>query len=368
MKVLTHTVLYTFYLLVVVHLLILIRKSFFVLFHSTPPINNETRGFSVVIAAHNEEQNLQVLLPVLLRQHYHPYEIIVALDRCDDQSLSLLRSIHNERLKVLEITTVPEGFHGKKFAITQAISQASYDWILLTDADGVPVSLHWVKSFNEAITDDTELILGISPYTRGRGALNALIRYETLLTGINYLSAALAGRPYMGVGRNLAYRKDLFLSAGGFADQRGILGGDDDLFVQSHAKSTNTTIVFSAESLTYSAPKRTWKEYLKQKTRHLSVGKHYKAKLKIAHIFDRAIHLLLWLSFLYLVIIYPDRWRIIGVFLLLLVVKPLLFNKIAKKTGLKYSERWFPVVDFLFAVGMPFVGIRAVFVKNIKWS
>lgn len=320
------------------------------------------------MAAHNEAENLKDLLPTLLRQKYDHYEIILALDRCTDHSFEVADSFSDKRIRILEINQGPEDYNGKKYAISKAIHQATYEWILLTDADCRPASQNWIRCFNSKTSPRAQIILGLGAYTGSSGVLNALIRYETFQTALNYVSSAISGNPYMGVGRNLAYKKTLFLDTGGFGNFKHVTGGDDDLFVQSHADSTNTRLVLNPEGLTYSSPKRTWREYLQQKTRHMSVGKYYRSELKRSHFLNMTIHLVLWLSFLYLIFNYSDLWRIIGVFSLLLMVKGLFFIRIAKKTGIVYSVLWFPVVDFLFAVLMPLVGTRAVFVKNIKWN
>ena len=53
-----------------------------------------------------------------------------------------------------------------------------------------------------------EVVLGYGAYKKYPGFLNKLIRFETFHTALQYFSYALAGKPYMGVGRNLSYRKE----------------------------------------------------------------------------------------------------------------------------------------------------------------
>ncbi len=110
------------------------------------------------------------------------------------------------------------------------------------------------------------------------------------------LQRAKLGRPYMGVGRNLCYRKNIFIKNNGFDSFVSVTGGDDDLFVQAHARSSNTKLHLSENSLTYSEPKTTWKGYFRQKKRHLSVGKHYQLIYKIVLGISQAIHSGMWLS------------------------------------------------------------------------
>ena len=88
----------------------------------------------------------------------------------------------------------------------------------------------------------------------------------------------------MGVGRNLAYKTNLFLLIGVFIRTRNVMGGDDDLFINEVATGRNTAVCLSPETFMWSKPKETWAEWRHQKRRHLNVGKYYKPgnKLRLA--------------------------------------------------------------------------------------
>src|SRR5690606_12086614 len=105
---------------------------------------------------------------------------------------------------------------GKKYAITLGIKAAKYDWILLTDADCRPNTNQWINAISSRFVGDKDFVLAYSAYEQRAGFLNLFIRFETLFTAIQYIAYALAGNPYMGVGRNLAYRKAVFLENKGF--------------------------------------------------------------------------------------------------------------------------------------------------------
>src|SRR6202012_605330 len=100
-----------------------------------------------------------------------------------------------------------------------------------------------------------QIVLGYSPYNRTGNILNPIIRFETIKTAINYLSSALTGDAYMGVGRNLAYTKTLFFGAKGFAAHMHVLSGDDDLFVNQNSTPENTAVEISPESFMFSDAK-----------------------------------------------------------------------------------------------------------------
>ena len=239
---------------------------------------------SVVVCAHNEHTNLQDYLSLLLNQDYPCYEVIVVDDSSEDGS-DLLLERWSRQYSHLYHTFVPQGarvLSNKKLALTIGIKAANHDYILLTDADCCPESKYWIREMMTGFAQEqTEVVLGFSPYFEKKGLLNRLIGYDTLFNGLQYMGMARAGKPYMGVGRNLAYKRETFFSTGGFKGLLSNRAGDDDLFVNRIATRTNTTVVCNRDSLMWSVPKTTWREWFYQKRRHLSVSPQYRTSSKI---------------------------------------------------------------------------------------
>ena len=239
---------------------------------------------SVIVCAHNEYDNLQDYLSILLEQDYPCYEVIVVDDSSEDGS-DLLLERWSRQYGNLYHTFVPRGarvLSNKKLALTIGIKAAHHDYLLLTDADCRPESKHWIREMMKGFSNEqTELVLGFSPYFEKKGLLNHIIGYDTLFNGLQYMGMARAGKPYMGVGRNLAYKRETFFSVGGFKGLLGNRAGDDDLFVNRIANAANTVVVNNPNSIVWSVPKTTWREWFHQKRRHLSVSPQYRTKSKI---------------------------------------------------------------------------------------
>lgn len=234
---------------------------------------------SVVICARNEGPNLRKNLPRILDQDYPAFEVIVVNDDSTDDTAEVLERLRAEHphLKSSHHLETPKPFPGKKFPLTMGIKAAQGEIILLTDADCYPASSDWIAAMASKFEPGVELVLGLGRYEPEEGWLNKVVQWETFHTFLQYASWALAGRPYMGVGRNLAYRRDLFFKTGGFSRHQHIAAGDDDLFVNSVANRRNTRICFQAGAETFSQGPSNWVEWREQKTRHLSVGRFYKA-------------------------------------------------------------------------------------------
>lgn len=332
---------------------------------------------SVIVAAHNELENLKKLLPILYRQNYPEFEIIVANDRSSDETEFFLRDEQRKepRLRVLHIDHTPEHISHKKYALTLAIRAAKYEHLLFTDADCLPHSENWIALMAQAFTKEKQIVLGISPYQKEKGFLNWLIRYETFFTAIQYISYALAKLPYMGVGRNLAYTKSLFLASKGFQNHLKIVGGDDDLFVNANANASNTSVCTQLQAQVFSVPKRTWRAWFRQKKRHLSVGKFYRKKHQFFLALQNGTHVLFWLAFALLASVYPFQkeiwqWQEItlwGICGFRLIFWTLVQYLNAKKLYFVSAFVGWWVYDFLYVFFIIFVGTKSYFSKPEQW-
>ncbi|MCE7990604.1 MAG: glycosyltransferase [Roseivirga sp.] len=324
---------------------------------------------SVLIAARNEEENLPRLLKALKQQKYPFYEVIVINDRSDDGTATVLEefSKHFSKLKTISITEVPDDWTGKKNAIKQGIDASSHELLLFTDADCYPKSESWIAEMTSNFESGIDIVLGFSPYREAPTVLNQFIRFETLHTGLLYLSHALAGRPYMGVGRNMAYRKALFEKAG-FAGDEKYTGGDDDIFVNRHANKKNAKVVLSEDSQMVSIPEISWAAYLKQKIRHLSVGKRYHKKDKTSLANFSLATLVGWILFIYLLLVVENKALILVPFAVRSWSFYSIFTRSGQKLKVKLAYWALPLFDLCYTISYPVVGLIALTAKRIKWS
>jgi biofilm PGA synthesis N-glycosyltransferase PgaC len=334
------------------------------------PLDISDQPLSVIICSRNELNNLKNLLPKLLKQAYAHYEIVIVNDRSDDGTYDYLQEEKkkSELLKIVHVEFTPEHIHPKKYAITLGVRAASYDLVLLTDADCEPASIHWIKSMASQFGKETNFVLGFSYYSKLKGLLNRFIRFETIQTGILYLSAAMGGSPYMGVGRNLAYRKSFFLSVKGFNKDRKVVGGDDDLLVNRHAVKINTRVSIGENSLVNSIPKQDLNEYYIQKKRHLSAGRRYKLKDKIALSLFYLSKIVFWLLAAVMLIVWIHGAVVLGFIALMLLVLLSAVYIAGKKTGAKFELMWLIVMDLIFVFYLLIIGSAALFSKRIKWN
>ena len=245
--------------------------------------HSEQRPVSVIICARDEADNIVKNLPGVLVQNYRTsHEVILVNDNSSDDTKYLLDELHKIFKNLTPIQLIGEGklMVGKKFPLSTGIRSAKYETLLLTDADCVPASENWMQLMQDGYKPESEIVLGYGRYHKRNTILNKLIRFETFHSALQYLSYALAGIPYMGVGRNLSYKKDVFLRNKGFSAINHLPGGDDDLFINKVANKANTAIVIDHDAHTLSEAKKNWEEWYNQKNRHYSTAKYYRGNHK----------------------------------------------------------------------------------------
>ncbi|RAR75575.1 glycosyltransferase [Flavobacterium aciduliphilum] len=334
-------------------------------------INPKRVPISVIVCAKNEEENVKNFIPLLAHQNYPDYEIVLIDDASRDDTLEIFEAFEKEysNIKLVKVENNEAFWGNKKFALTLGIKAAKNEYLLFTDADCYPKTTDWIQTMSAQFTKEKTIVLGYGAYEKIKNSfLNKMIRFETLLTATQYFAWAKIGKPYMGVGRNMAYKREEFFRVRGFIDHMKIRSGDDDLFINQAATGSNTTICFHADSFTYSKPKTTFKEWFTQKRRHVATAQHYKS-------FDRmqlGLFYMTQLLFLVLPIIllsYQFQWIIV----LSILGFRYLFAWIslgfaAGKLQEKDTIYWFPFIELLLVFTQLFVFISNTFSKPVHWK
>ncbi|MCC6410445.1 MAG: glycosyltransferase [Saprospiraceae bacterium] len=236
-------------------------------------------GVSVIVCARNAAQLLPKNLPPLLEQQVAgAWEVVVVDDASEDGTPAVLESFA-ARFPHLRIVRVEQKiFKGKKFALEQGVRAARFETLLFTDADCTPNSAQWLSLVSDKLLEKntTRIVLGHGPFRTRPGWMNAWSRFENTHVALQYLALASAGLPYMGVGRNLGWKKSVFDQIGGFERHKSVVSGDDDLLVNAVATKKNTVVCLYPETFMVSDAPSDWRAWLRQKQRHIRSGHHYR--------------------------------------------------------------------------------------------
>lgn len=326
---------------------------------------------SVVICARNEYTNLEKNLPDVLGQDYDDFEVVVVNDCSDDDTTELLTEISrfNPALKVVHLRQSLNFFNSKKFPLSMGIKSAKNELLILTDADCKPAGPNWISNIVQAYrAKETAVVLAYGPYRKMPGLLNALIRFDAIHVAINYLSMALAGMPYMGVGRNLSYHKSLFIKNKGFTSHYKIASGDDDLFIMQVADKRNTAVVLGQEVKTFSEPKRSFYAWFRQKRRHLSTAQYYRFGTKFILGSFSVSQLLFFGGFTWLLFLPLPWWIPVSLFGLRLLSQLIVTRACMKQ--LQEDDLWMatPFFELFFIIFNPTLALVNLMTKQNKWK
>lgn len=361
----------------VIYLLIIFGKTAFYSgkTSSVPALNEE--AVTVVVCAHNEFTNLKTLIPKLFEQDYPAFDVMIVNDRSSDRTKRLLEKmmVIYPKLRSVTIKYTPPHLTAKKYALTLGIKVAKNDVILLTDADCIPETDQWIRKMTAPVRQEKKTFaLGFSGYEKKPGFLNSWIQFETILTGLFYLSFGLWKKPFMGIGRNLCYRKSFFMEVKAFKNLWHIEGGDDDLFVNQHASGANTAIVLDPGANTLSIPKETKKEYLIQKKRHMHAGKYYNSEDKRKIGLYPFSHALFWTGGIGLLIYFGlhQGWEhfsfVIGIMLLRSFAVVRIFNAASQKIQGTKAPKITWLLDMLYLGYFWILGTISHQAKDIQWK
>lgn len=334
-------------------------------------VNPKRVPISVIVCAKNEEENVKKFVPLLAEQDYHTFEIVLIDDASSDNTLEIFEEFEKQypNIKLVKVENNEAFWGNKKFALTLGIKAAKYEYLLFTDADCYPTSKDWITSMSAQFTQQKNIVLGYGAYEKiSNSFLNKIIRFETLLTATQYFSWAKIGKPYMGIGRNMAYKREEFFKVRGFMDHMKIRSGDDDLFINQAANGDNTTICYVPDSFTYSTPKTRFKDWFTQKRRHVSTAKHYK-------LFDRNQLGLFYLSqllFLLLPIVllaFQYQWiAVVSIIGFRYLFAWLTLGFAAGKLKEKDVMYWFPIIEIVLIFTQLNVFITNTFSKPVHWK
>ena len=233
-------------------------------------------GVSVIITAKNEAKNLKMNLPFILNQDYPNFQVVVVDNGSTDNTRDVLDNFKSKYAN-LYITFIPMGsekVNDKKLALTVGIKAAKHDILLFTEPDTKPLTKRWVYEYAKAFNTDKKVVLGSCQLEMDKTISNKFILFDNLFLGIKYLSLALIKRPYMGIGRNMAFRKNLFFENKGFSSILNIEDGEDNVFINKIATKENVAVLISAESRVVSNVVDSFSIWRNIKTRYLTTQKH----------------------------------------------------------------------------------------------
>ncbi len=335
--------------------------------HELEPDRNSP--LTVVICARDEAYSLEKLIPVLLEQDHQQFEILVVNDRSTDGSEEILLWLEkdNPNLRVVNIPTGTRNAFGKKMALWIGVREARYDRVVVTDADCMPASKDWLALMAAGMPEGKSIVVANSPYERKTGLTNVLERYDGAMKAMQFLGFACAGLPYMGVGRNLGYEKELFLRSKDKVKGWNAMSGDDDLFVNAVATQKNTNAILDPNSFMFTRATRDMRSWWRRKRRHYTTAVHYRFVHQFLLMLLPLAKMVFWASLIILAV--QQHWVGVGIGLgsALLLLLPVQMKGLQRTGAADLAWMALPL-EWLFLLLDPFIYLSTLIVKPQQWK
>lgn len=277
---------------------------------------------SVVLTAQNDAEWLKTNLVYLLEQDYPDFEVVVVDNRSADDTVSVLKILckNYAHLKVVPMVENANGYRGKKYPMSMGIKSAKNDILIFADPNCRPIDLtnfHWLREMVAGYeSDKTEIVLGYSGIQPKNSLFNWLQQYDNFDFSTEYLGAAIMRCPFTGNGRNLSYRRSMFMRNRGFIYHYSIPDGADDMFVNQNSNGVNTRVVLTPYSFTLVEPMPTvaqWHSYRKHRT---VTHKYYPFGLKLQRLVRPLSVVLFYLAGALLLLAGTMPWPVLAAALL----------------------------------------------------
>ncbi|TDI73526.1 MAG: glycosyltransferase [Bacteroidetes bacterium] len=237
---------------------------------------------SVVIAARNEESNIEACLSSICKSDYPSefFEIIIVDDDSTDETVTVVRRFAQEFKGEISIRVYsspdPPSTGQKKAALGYGIGRASGNILLLTDAD-CHVSRTWMSSMISSFRTDTGLVAGPVQFDYDASAWSRGLALEFM--GLTALAAGSfgQGRPYSCSGASIGFRRDAYEEVGGYGGLEHLSSGDDEMLMHRIARTANWQVAYCRvpSAVVNTRPPLSLRGLLQQRRRWASKSIHY---------------------------------------------------------------------------------------------
>lgn len=318
---------------------------------------------SIIIASKNESEDLKKNLPFILNQDYPNFEVIVINSGSTDETDMILNSF-NQQYSHLYHTFIPaeaEDVNVKKLALTLGVKAAKNDILIFTEAYCKPVSNQWLKEFAREFDKGYEIVLGFCRLRIDKKVgMRTFIIYDNLIHYLKHLSMAIFRKPFMGIGRNLAYKKELFFREKGYSSVLNIEGGEDDLFINKIANKKNTSVVVSPESMTETDIISRFSIWRAFKSKYLYTKQFYKgfaSRVFFWETFSKYMFYILLIAAIAFGLI-SSNLVLVGFSALLFIVRYIIQLIVINKSARLFNAATFHINLLLFDIFQPFNNLR----------
>lgn len=312
---------------------------------------------SVILCVRDHIDELERNIELFLTQEYPDYEVIIVDDSADDDTAFRLERLRQANSRLHITTAPPDGdfIPNRKLSLAIGIKAAQSDWILTTEATCRPYGKQWISALAQHFTSEYDIVIGYGGLRRAHTAASAYYCAEARWKAISRLGFALAGGPFIGQRRNLAFRKQLFFDNRGYAGYNHLAGGDDDLFTLEVAKKRRTCVEIAPQAQTLGIPPTTWAQIKRIHQAEKETWAYYPDSTKRKLRAEPNARLLLWLLAIPLL---TGPWQVIVITLSAILLRRILHGLILLLAARRLKGGTTPLFAWLYDLAAPWIALK----------
>lgn len=323
---------------------------------------------TVVMVAHNNAQSMREHMPNILVQNVYDYEIIVVDYHSVDDTNFVIQvcSADYPNLKCISMQNDVNFFQGKKYPLSMGIRSATGEVVLLTDPDCEPIHYSWVQHMAEPFTNSNiQMVLGVTRLRTKHNLLGALQQYHNMAYSCSFLSSALMGHPYTGMGTNMALRRSFFFEKNGFINHYIEPAGADDIFVNRNATKTNTAVCLDPKAAVTTEGAFSFFTWRYQRRQMYSTRCYYSMMQRLRLVLRPLMVMVFYLACVAMFLLPSVPWVIPVALLLLKVVWQIVCVGYAQSLFALRNYHWFaPLLELYFVFSNTFLSIISLHPKR----
>ena len=219
--------------------------------------NNPKRiPISVIVYARNQAEEVKRLLPNLINQNYHDYELVLLDNASSDDTLYIFKEYAQlfPNIRLCQVDNNEAFWNNKKYAQTLAIKASKNEYLLFIDAEENIDSEYWIMAMASNFTLNKTIILGPEMYKKTKGFFNKIIRFDTVFAQLHSFSWTNYGAPFSYFSKNIGYKKEEFYKVNGYITHMNNRLGEREFFLNEASKSKNTTFTITKNAFVYLEP------------------------------------------------------------------------------------------------------------------
>ena len=348
-------------------IMFIIYLSIFYQLTKTPKSSNSNneQKISIVVAAKNEAENISNLISSLQKQRYSldNYEIIIVDDNSADSTFKIAKNFSSDYNNIKVLKAENKIYEGKRGALQIGIDNSEFDYILITDADCEP-NKNFIKSYSNRFTENYDFVFGVSPIVQENSFNNKIACFDNLWVHILTFSFANIGLPYSAAARSFGFIKSSFNKLSGYKNTTDTISGDDDLLLREAVKNNfRIGTISNDDAFVFTRAKKSFPEFINQKSRHTSTSSYYSAFTKLILGFWHLLNIFMIFS----PVLIFFNFSFIFLFIIKLIGDILIIKLLMKKYSYIFSIAEIVIHQIIYEVLLIIIFIKSFSMRN-KWS